>query len=622
MSDQERNEGFEALLDYLAANRGFDFKGYKRSSLMRRVERRMQTVEVGRFEDYIDFLEVHPDEFAQLFNMILINVTAFFRDPPSWEYLATDVVPQILAARRDGGPIRVWSAGCASGEEAYTAAMVLAEALGADQFRERVKIYATDADEDALAQARLAAYSDRQLQAVPDELRERYFEAANGRRTFRADLRRSVIFGRHDLVQDAPISRLDLLVCRNVLIYLNAETQSHVLARFHFALGERGFMFLGRAEMLLTHTDTFTPLDVRHRIFSPVPHFKVRDRVLALTQLPGREGGAHHIPRQARLREAAFDAGPVGSLVVDTDGLLLAANERMRTLFGIGARDLGRPLQDLEVSYRPVELRGLIEKAYEGRSQVTVQDVSRSLPGGGAEHFEVHVSPLAAEGGGWVGAVVCYNETSRAYQDRGDLIRSAQELAASNEELQSTTEELETTNEELQSSNEELETTNEELQSANEELETMNEELQSSNEELQTVNDELRQRTDEFNASNRSLREILGSIAVGLVVVDRDFAVTVWNRASEELWGLRSDEVRGRSLMGLDIGLPVERLRAPILAGISGEMGEARLVLDATNRRGRRFKCGVTITTFPGQGDATVGAALVFEDVTGREKEG
>src|SRR5258706_10183644 len=167
---------FDTLLDYLKRNRGFDFNGYKRASLMRRIDKRMQTVQVAAYADYIDYLEVHPDEFFQLFNTILINVTSFFRDTAAWAYIASDIIPQILAGKKDGDPIRVWSAGCASGEEAYTVAMLLAEALGLEQYAERVKVYASDVDDEALAQARLATYSERAIGGIPEELLAKYFD--------------------------------------------------------------------------------------------------------------------------------------------------------------------------------------------------------------------------------------------------------------------------------------------------------------------------------------------------------------------------------------------------------------------------------------------------------------
>lgn len=231
----------------------------------------MQTVSVERFSDYLDYLDVHPEEFIHLFNTILINVTAFFRDPPACDYLAAEVVPRVLAGKGPGGQIRAWCAGCASGEEAYSVAMVLAEALGEGEFRDRVKIYATDVDEEALQQARHAIYSERQVSGAPPALLDKYFERANRLYLIRKELRRALIFGSHDLVQDAPISRIDLLVCRNTLMYFNAETQNKIVSRFHFALNDAGFLFLGKAEMLLTHAKLFTPIELGWRIFAKVP---------------------------------------------------------------------------------------------------------------------------------------------------------------------------------------------------------------------------------------------------------------------------------------------------------------------------------------------------------------
>ncbi len=280
MSDAEQDLAFEALLNYLKQSRGFDFTGYKRPSLMRLTKKRMQRVGIDSFNDYQDYLEANSLEVNQLFNALLLNVTTFFRDPPAWEYIAKEVVPRILEAKPNNELIRVWSAGCASGEEAYTIAIILAEALGEEEFRRRVKIYATDLDEEAVAHGRLAAYSSRELRHVPDELINNYFDQSKTVCTFRSDLRRGVIFGRHNLVQDPPISRLDLLICRNTLMYFNAETQARVLARFHFALNDTGFLFVGEAEMLLTYTNLFTPFKLKYRIFAKLSKGKLRDRLL------------------------------------------------------------------------------------------------------------------------------------------------------------------------------------------------------------------------------------------------------------------------------------------------------------------------------------------------------
>jgi two-component system CheB/CheR fusion protein len=364
---EHASNGFVTLLEFLKSNRGFDFSGYKRPSLERRIQRRMQDVGISSYEDYQDYLEVTPDEFTDLFNMILINVTGFFRDKPAWDYVRSEIIPAVVESVSDSEPIRIWSAACATGEEAYTLAMVFAEELGEDEFRRRVKIYATDVDEEALTRARQAVYTRDALTAVPDDLAERYFEAGPLGRMFRADLRRSVIFGRNDLVQDAPISRIDLLVSRNALMYFTPEAQARILSHFNFALRDSGFLFLGRSEMLITHADLFTPHTLRWRVFKKVPRGGLRDR-LAFVMDPGAQGQG--VGRLAELRAGALDSTPVAVLLVDRDGFVNSANQYARELFPIGSADIGRPFQDLDLSYRPVDLRSALEAAYDGGTGV------------------------------------------------------------------------------------------------------------------------------------------------------------------------------------------------------------------------------------------------------------
>ena len=601
---------FEALLAHLKASRGFDFGGYKRSTLGRRFQRRMQVVQVAGYADYRDYLEVHPEEFGFLFDMILINVTEFFRDRPAWEYLAEEVVPELIASRRVDEPIRAWSAGCASGEEAYTLAMVLAEALGADAFRDRVKIYGTDVDEDALARARHGAYAEKELANVPEALRERYFEPNGAIRMFRKDLRRSVIFGRHDLSSDAPISRLDLLVCRNTLMYFNVEAQASILRRFDFGLRDGGVLFLGKAESLLTHSPRFTPVNLKFRLFRKSGGRG--ERPLAnMAEIPGGPASGDN-----GLADAVFFSGPAPQLVVDRHGVLVGANERAQQLFRLVGGDLHRPLRDLEISYRPVELRSCIERAYAERRPVEVTDVRWNGPNGEAVSLTFQVIPIfASDDGSPLGVAINVEDVTSHRQLEEELQASTRQLETAYEELQSTNEELETTNEELQSTIEELETTNEELQSTNEELETMNEELQSTNEEMHTINEELRDRTVELHEVNDYLESILASMRAGVVVVDKDALVRLWNEHSEDLWGLRADEVRGKNFLNLDIGLPVGQLRQPIRGVVSGD-GGAELTLDAVNRRGRHLRCRVTISPLGADGDVR-GAILLTEAIEG-----
>jgi two-component system CheB/CheR fusion protein len=300
VTDEPTGPDFERLLEYIRESRGFDFGGYKRTTLVRRVTKRMTSVGVKDHAAYLEYLEAQPGEFAALFNTILINVTSYFRDASAWEYLQQDILPKIVANKERYEPIRVWSAGVASGQEAYSVAMLLCEALGASEYRQRAKIYATDVDDDALAQARQGRAEEKELEEIPAGLREKYFEAEGSHYLLRGDLRRSLIFGRHDLMQDAPISRVDLLICRNTLMYFESEAQARILARLHYALTEKGYLFLGKAEMLLRRSELFAPVDIKHRVFSKVPKETLRERLVVLAQA-GSADPVNQVTRQGRV---------------------------------------------------------------------------------------------------------------------------------------------------------------------------------------------------------------------------------------------------------------------------------------------------------------------------------
>ncbi|HEY0831328.1 MAG TPA: CheR family methyltransferase, partial [Candidatus Dormibacteraeota bacterium] len=478
----EAGSDFETLIEYLRDERGFDFTGYKRASLMRRVVQRCAELGMDSFRAYHNYLEVHPDEFVTLFNKILINVTQFFRDTTAWDHLRENVVPRIVAGT---GDIRIWSAGTSSGEEAYSAAILFGEALGEEAFLDRVRIYATDVDEEALSNAR-AGYSAKELESLDPDMRDRYFDHQGERYVFRATLRRAMIFGRHDLTQDAPISRLDLLICRNTLIYFTGEAQGRILARFHYALNDDGYLFLGRAEMLLSHAALFTPVDMKERIFTKVARLQLRERLMLIAQ-SGNAEASNQVARQLRVRELATEGAPFPQLVIDAAGVLVSANEPARELFEVSPSDVGHALKDLQVSYNPVDLRTPIDRVSRDRKAMTMQGVDIKRPDGAQASFDVHVAPLTDEDGSLVGTAVSFLDVSHLIRLRSDVDRLRQEL-------QSGKEELETTSEELQSTVEELETTNEELQSTNEELETLNEELESTNAELESINTDLRLR--------------------------------------------------------------------------------------------------------------------------------
>ncbi len=420
-----------------------------------------------------------------------------------------------------------------------------------------------------------------------------------------------MIFGRHDLLDDAPISRVDLLFCRNTLMYFNHEAQARIVQRFHFALREGGFLVLGKAEMLLNFIGAFAPVDLKQRVFMKLRVENGAERLLG--GYPNREERGLQAGALARLRDISFDQDPTAQFLVDAKSHLLAANARARELFGLTPRDVGRPLQDLEVSYRPVELRSCIDEAHARHQVVHLREIAWPTIAGVPRYFNVQVTPIADASDAQLGSKVIFSDVTRQRELQDELQHSRQELETAYEELQSTNEELETTNEELQSTVEELETTNEELQSTNEELETMNEELQSTNEELETLNEELRQRGTDLSRSNIFLAGILRSVPLAVIVLDEQLRVELWNDVAADLWGLRSDEVRGNHFFGLDIGLPVEQLKQPIAGLMRQGEQEFEADIDAMNRRGRQVRLRVQCVSI-GSDDHGKGIIILMQE--------
>ncbi|HEY9875635.1 MAG TPA: protein-glutamate O-methyltransferase CheR [Candidatus Obscuribacterales bacterium] len=289
----EEAQDFEVLLNYLWESFGFDFRSYKRCSLMRQIRRRMRVVAIASYSDYIHYLKDHPEEFPALFESIPVNFTGFFRDSLVWEHIASEIIPQIIANKTSNELIKVWSAGCASGEEAYTLAILLVEALGVEQFKQRVRIYATDLDPEAIQQARQGSYSSNRVVGVPPAILARYFERINENYIFRQDLRRSIIFAQRNLLQDAPMSKVDLLLCRNTLMYFTLEGQIRALVRFYFGLRDSGFLVLGNTEMptSCTNSTLFNLVHRQHRIFTKLPKAYTARLLIQAFQRPNKKSG-------------------------------------------------------------------------------------------------------------------------------------------------------------------------------------------------------------------------------------------------------------------------------------------------------------------------------------------
>ena len=558
------DQGFERLIDLIATTYNFDVREYKEGTLVRRLRARMAAVHADTFDAYGRYLTTHPGERVELFNSILINVTTFFRDPAAWRFLAEEIVPGIIENAEDTRSIRVWSAGCSSGEEAYSIIMLFAEALGERVHDFTVKVYGTDIDEDALSSARHALYRTEQLRDVPDALVDRYFAREGMLYRFRRDFRRWCIFGSHNLTSSPPLSHMDMVVCRNVLIYFNAELQDRVLSRFHFALRDEGTLFLGRSESLLARSRLFRPRNLKWRIFQrspamePLPIGGVERMSAVTTATPALEEGVGTGMAATGARRA-IEAMPFAVMVIDTIDTVTMWNATASHLFDVPpGQALLRKFRDLDVSYRVEGLRSRIEDMKSRRETLKMSNVTFSRRNGELVTADIVIVPLF-EGTRMTSVLVVASDATEQARLRDQMTRVAEQHATAIEELQSTNEELETTNEELQSTNEELETTNEELQSTNEELETTVSELQAANNELSELNVELEARTNELNRLAAVHRTFLDSLEGAIVAVDVQGVVTAWNLAAERLWAARAGEVIGHPLGRLPVW-PLARL--------------------------------------------------------------
>jgi two-component system, chemotaxis family, CheB/CheR fusion protein len=559
LQESER-PAFRRLLEMLNSEHRFDCREYKTVSLLRRIRARMAQVRVEGFDTYADYVRIHAHEATALLSTILVNVTGFFRDPEAWEALRTDALPSLIAAARIGGRLRVWSAGCSTGEETYSAAILIAEALGSYVPEVDVKIYATDIDEDALVVARQAAFRTDQLKDVPGDVLERHFTADGHLFRVRRELRRWCIFGRHNLTQDPPLPQISLLLCRNVLIYFKSGLQERLLTRFHYGLREGGVLFLGRSESLMAHSRGFVPINQKWRLFR---------RSSDLLSLPDVASLRHDVASMAAAGDASpitvrgvITALPYPVILIGLDDSVREWNEAASALYDIPAdHAIGRQFRDLDISYRADGLRARIEEVKSAGRAVRLENVGVSRRSGETIQVDFWVSRVFDERSRAGGILVAAWDGTAVARFREEIVRLGEQYATATEELQSTNEELETTNEELQSTNEELETTNEELQSTNEELVTTIDELQAANGELAARSADVR-RLMLYHAS------VVNSVAEAIVVLDQALIVTSWNPAAERVFGVPATRAVGRYFPSLapgsnaaSVGAQLTRLR-------------------------------------------------------------
>lgn len=572
--------GLQALFELLHEQAGHDFRHYKRPTLLRRIGRRLQALALPDIPAYVAYLHRHPEETRALMDDMLITVTGFFRDAEAFRALQREVIPKLLAGRREGEPVRVWVAGCATGEEAYSIAMLLLEQARLLSDPRQIQVFATDMDEPAIATARAGWYAEAAVGGLSPERVGRFFVAEAGGYRVAKGLRETILFASHNLLRDPPFCKVDLISCRNLLIYLSRETQERVLAMFHYALRPSGVLFLGSSESAECLPDLFAPLDKKSRLYAARPAANP-GRHLARTHWPpfvlarpedGKAAapGGKHALSFAELHHKAIERFMPPSALIDGDYnvvylgqgvgrfLRLARGEPTHQLLRIVHESLQAPLRAALFAAKAKAAQGRVDAAETVRARAELEEGARVVaitartlaegPEQARDCFLVLFEALEqARGEAPNAARPALEDASAASARDLALGQLEEELRQLKEQLRTTIEQYEISTEELKASNEELQAINEELRSATEELETSKEELQSVNEELTTVNHDYLLKIEEVTHANNHLRNLIASTDIATLFLDRELRIRLHTPGARELFNITAADT-GRPL--------------------------------------------------------------------------
>jgi two-component system CheB/CheR fusion protein len=641
--------GISRLLMQLRTATGHDFSSYKQSTIRRRIERRMMQNELTDITIYNRFLKENPAEMQALFKELLINVTSFFRDPEAFAALKQDVLPQLLAGKPDGYVFRVWVAGCASGEEAYSIAILLRELMehdsGSHPLEFSTQIYATDLDDDAIATARLGRYPLNIAADLSPERLRRYFTRDDTGYRIKNEVREMVVFAVQNVIKDPPFTKLDLLSCRNLMIYLEPELQNRLLPTFHYALKPGGMLFLSASESIGNHADLFTAVNRKWKIYR-AEHSVSASRALLHSSLAWRVGSgeapavAGKLIRQTNFAELAtrtlLKAYAPASVVADRHGNILYVHGETGKYLRPAPGQATLNLVEMAREGLPMELRAAMLCAASQGTPTLGRELSVKT-NGDFQTVSLSVRPLAdPERQGLL--LVSFQDVAqreaklpasgkssrrlrRGGPAEGSRIEALEsELEYTRERLQITIEEQQSSTEELKSGNEELQSTNEELQSTNEELETSKEELQSLNEELITVNAELQGKIEQLADMQNDLKNLLDNINIGTIFLDQHLLIRRFTRDATKVYRLAANDI-GRPLADIKSQLDGDDLLPKAQAVLDTLLpweGELRLANGSPNGSPHATLFLVRIQPYRTLDNFIGGVVLTFTDISQR----
>jgi two-component system, chemotaxis family, CheB/CheR fusion protein len=586
--EETKEDSLTELYSKLKKTAGVDFSNYKINTVKRRINRRMVINKIKKIEDYVKFVKEDKNEVMNLYHDLLINVTNFFRDPEVFEVLTNKIYPKLIKNNSENS-LRIWVPGCATGEEVYSIAISLLEFLDKKASKFSIQIFATDISEPSIDRARAGIYPESVIAAIPSEIQRKYFNRLNGSYQVSKLLRELCIFARQDISKDPPFSKLDLISCRNLLIYLSPELQKKIIPIFHYALKPNGYLLLGTSESIGNYYELFQIADKKFKIYQRKEYQKRIGNNFSFTNIQyptAEETKYQNFPDELEvLREAdkiILGKYAPAAILVNHNLEIIQFRGRIKNYLDPVPGNASLNLFKMIKEGINVELHTSIRKASDTKKSVTIENINIDV-NGISKYIDLEVVPLkTSQDLKGLSFLILFNEhnSENNHETKGELkkgngIKSSQnsdrrieklkeELSVTKEHLQSIIQQREAANEELRSALEELQSSNEELQSTNEEMETAKEELQSTNEELMTVNYELESRNMELDEANSHLNNILSSINIPIVLLGRDLTIKRFTQKAENIWNLIPSDI-GRPFSHLKPNFEVPDLKEKIL---------------------------------------------------------